>query len=254
MNEERTLEKEITYREFILNEKLSFKETEEKIDEFISKNYPGRYILKFHNKEDIVDTIIFIDDKNYLIQRFKKDLKIDYTDKTTLKFLFILFEEHSFDEDSINEIVKRLIKNNITITTMESCTSGMVANLITNTEGASSIMQGAFVTYSNSAKVMQGVSSNTIKNFGVYSSETAFEMATKCREKFNTNIGIGVTGTTGNTDPNNSDSRQGEIYYSFCTDKGFAECKLKIDTKDLSRKQIKEIICGNIFRTLNIIL
>lgn len=251
---EKTLEKDIICREFVLNEKLSFKETEEKVEKFILKNYPGRYILKFYSEEDIVDTIIFINDKNYLIQRFKKDLKIDYTDKTILKYLFILFEEHSFDEDSINEIVKRLIKNNITITTMESCTSGMVANLITNTEGASSIMQGAFVTYSNSAKVMQGVSSNTIEHFGVYSSETAFEMAMNCREKFNANIGIGVTGTTGNTDPNNKDSRQGEIYYSFCTDKGFAECKLKIDTKDLSRKEIKEIICGNIFRTLNLIL
>ena len=254
MDKERTLEENIITREFVLNKKLLFKEIEEKVERFISETLPGRYLLKFHNKEDVFDTIIFINDKNYLIQRFKKDLKIDYTDKAILELLFDLFAEHSFNEGFINEVVKLLIKDNITITTMESCTSGMVANLITNTEGASSIMQGAFVTYSNSAKVMQGVSSDTIDNFGVYSSETAFEMAMNCREKFNTNIGIGVTGTTGNTDPNNADSKQGEIYYSFCTDKGFADCKLKIDTTNLSRKQIKEIICGNIFRTLNIIL
>ena len=254
MNKERTLEEEITYREFVINENLTFKQVEEKVDTFIKGVLPGRYMLKFHSVKDALDTIVFISNKNYLIQRFQKQLKIDCTDKCVLELLFDLFADNNFNEGFINETVKEMIKNNISVTTMESCTSGMVANLITNTEGASSIIQGAFVTYSNSAKVMQGVSSDTIDNFGVYSSETAFEMATNCRKKFNANIGIGVTGTTGNTDPNNADSRQGEIYYSLCTDKGFADCKLKIDTKDLSRKQIKEIICGNIFRTLNIIL
>ncbi len=254
MDKERTLEESIMTYKFVLDKKLSFKEIEEKIDQFISEALPGRYLLKFFNSNNNTDAIVFINDKNYLIQRFNKDLKIDYTDKAMLEFLFDQFADNNFNEGFINETVKEMIKDNISVTTMESCTSGMVANLITNTEGASSIMQGAFVTYSNSAKVMQGVSSDTIDNFGVYSSETAFEMATNCRKKFGTNIGIGVTGTTGNTDPNNSDSKQGEIYYSFCTDKGFADCKLKIDTKDLSRKEIKEIICGNTFRTLNLIL
>ena len=152
------------------------------------------------------------------------------------------------------ECTKLLIEKGLTITTMESCTSGMVANLITNTEGASNIFAGAFVTYSNSAKIMQGVSKDMIDNYGVYSSETAFEMAVNCRGKFITNIGIGVTGTTGNVDPNNTDSKQGEIYYSFVSDKGFTECKLKINTSNFSRKQIKEIICGNIFRTLSLII
>ena len=248
MNEE----KNIIYREFILKEKLSFKEMEEKIAKFIKENFPGHYILKFYNDYDVVDTIVFIKKDNYLIQRFQKELNIYYTNKNIIELFFNLFTENNFDEDFIDKIIKQLIQNNISITTMESCTSGMVANLITNTEGASNIFAGAFVTYSNSAKVMQGVSENTINNYGVYSNETAFEMAVKCREKFITNIGIGVTGTTGNVDPNNTDSKQGEIYFSFVSDKGFTECKLKINTSNFSRKQIKEIICGNIFRTLSL--
>ena len=50
-------------------------------------------------------------------------------------------------------LTKKLIEKNISITTMESCTSGQLASLISDTEGASGIMKGAFVTYSNESKI-----------------------------------------------------------------------------------------------------
>ena len=49
-----------------------------------------------------------------------------------------------------------LIDRKMTITTMESITCGQIASMITDTEGASAILKGAFVTYSNEAKIMQG--------------------------------------------------------------------------------------------------
>ena len=49
------------------------------------------------------------------------------------------------------KLTHRLIELGMTITTMESCTSGQIASLITDTEGASAILKGAFVTYSNEA-------------------------------------------------------------------------------------------------------
>ena len=54
------------------------------------------------------------------------------------------------------ELTQRLIRKGITITTMESCTAGQIASLITDTEGSSAILKGAFVTYSNGAKILQG--------------------------------------------------------------------------------------------------
>ena len=62
---------------------------------------------------------------------------------------------------------------------------------------------------------MQGVSEETIADYGVYSAETAFEMAESCREKFDADIGIGVTGSFGNIDPNNSDSIPGEVFFAI---------------------------------------
>lgn len=134
-----------------------------------------------------------------------------------------LYKENNFDliklEDEVNslyeKITKILINKKLLITTMESCTSGLIANLITNTEGASSILKGAFITYSNEVKIMQGVSSDVIDKYGVYSKETSIEMALNCKKRLNSNIGIGVTGTMGNVDPLNDDSSIGKVFFTI---------------------------------------
>ena len=118
------------------------------------------------------------------------------------------------------KITNLLIEKKKTITTMESCTSGQVASLITDTKGASAVMKGAFITYSNEAKIMQGVSAKTIEKFGVYSSQTAEEMAKVCRKIYGADIGIGVTGSLGNVDPNNEDSVPGEVFFAIDTKEG----------------------------------
>ena len=112
-------------------------------------------------------------------------------------------------------ITETLISKNITITMMESCTSGLIASLITDTEGSSAIIKGAYVTYSNEAKILNGVPEDVIKTYGVYSRETASAMAEVSKEKYKADLGIGVTGSFGNIDPNNSDSVPGEVYFAI---------------------------------------
>ena len=111
----------------------------------------------------------------------------------------------------------RLIATETTITTMESCTGGQIAALITDTPGASAIIKGAFVTYSNEAKVRQGVPAAISDRYGVYSSQTAAAMAEACRNALSADIGVGVTGTFGNVDPNNADSVPCEVYFAIAT-------------------------------------
>ena len=117
-------------------------------------------------------------------------------------------------------LTRLLIEKNRTITTMESCTSGQIASLITDTEGSSAIMKGAFVTYSNEAKIMQGVPEEIIQKYGVYSLETAEEMAKACRNTYKADYGVGVTGSFGNVDPNNEDSVPGEVFFAVATAAG----------------------------------
>ncbi len=118
--------------------------------------------------------------------------------------------------NAYTKLTQILIEKNLTITTMESCTAGQIASLITDTEGSSSIMKGAFVTYCNEAKIMMGVPAEIINRYSVYSEETAMAMAKVCQDKYLADIGIGVTGTMGNVDPaNTGSSAPGKIYFAI---------------------------------------
>lgn len=112
-----------------------------------------------------------------------------------------------------NSIIKKLIDTHTTISTMESCTSGMIASTITDTEGASAIFPGGYVTYLNETKIFIGVEKEIIQKYGVYSKECAEAMAKIVRKSCIRILPVGITGTTGNIDPNNSDSVQGVVYF-----------------------------------------
>ena len=60
------------------------------------------------------------------------------------------------------EIVKKLIEKKLTISTMESCTGGGIANEITNISGASEVLKVSYVTYSNEAKIKLNIDNNNI--------------------------------------------------------------------------------------------
>lgn len=114
------------------------------------------------------------------------------------------------------KLTKLLIEKHMTITTMESATAGQLASLITDTEGSSAVLKGAFVTYCNEAKIMQGVPKEIIDRYTVYSKETAEAMAEACIKAYQADIGIGVTGTMGNVDlDNQASSVPGQVYFAI---------------------------------------
>lgn len=152
-----------------------------------------------------------------------------------------------------SELTRLLISRGLTITTMESATSGQIASLITDTEGSSAIIKGAYITYSNSAKIQLGVPAEIIEKHSVYSKETALAMATACKCSFGADIGIGVTGTMGNVDPANSEaSVPGQVYFAidykghhcFFYELPVQSSRLayKLIVADLVRKELMKII------------
>ena len=149
---------------------------------------------------------------------------------------------------NIEKIVKRLIEKKLKITTMESCTGGFLISCITDVEGASNITDGGFVTYSNKQKISIGVPEDIINSYGVYSQETALNMAKVCRDKMECDIGIGVTGTLSNVDPNNADSKQGEVH--FCIKTNDNEVTKTISVPITVRHEQKEFIADKIFNEL----
>ena len=112
-------------------------------------------------------------------------------------------------------IVDKLKEKNKTISTMESCTGGGVANAITNIEGASEVLRFSAVTYSNEYKIKMGVSSDIIDKYSVYSKETAREMSKNISLFSNSNYGIGITGKLNRTDINNLYGSDNTVYISI---------------------------------------
>ena len=115
------------------------------------------------------------------------------------------------------EPIYKLIGNGTTIATMESCTGGALASAITDCSGASEIFFGGDVTYSNLTKAAAGVDPEIISQFGVYSLETAEDMARTAATKYGTVLGVGITGSLGRLDPNNADSVSGKVYCAICS-------------------------------------
>lgn len=155
------------------------------------------------------------------------------------------------DRNNISDdIIKKLIAAGTTISTMESCTSGLIASMITDTEGASAIFPGGYVTYLNETKIFIGVDENIIKTYGVYSKECAEAMAETVREKMHTDIAIGITGTTGNVDPNNADSVQGKVYFCIIVGEKKNSFEFDADVKGMSRHEIKQLYADKVFEKL----
>ena len=77
------------------------------------------------------------------------------------------------EQQKKDQIIQKLINTRTTISTKENCTSGLIASMITDTEGASAIFPGGYVAYLNETKIRIGVDGNIIKQYGVYSKECA---------------------------------------------------------------------------------
>ena len=100
---------------------------------------------------------------------------------------------------SIEEkIGKVLLLNNLTISTAESCTGGMVASKLISYPGISKIFKEGFVTYTEEAKMKRlGVKRVTLEKHTVVSFEVAEEMAIGVSKAALTDIGISTTGIAG---------------------------------------------------------
>ena len=149
-----------------------------------------------------------------------------------------------------DRVVKKLIDTHTTISTMESCTSGMIASTITDTEGASAIFPGGYVTYLNETKIFIGVDEEIIRKYGVYSKECAEAMAKTVQEKMRTDIAIGITGTTGNIDPNNTDSVQGVVYFCIRVKDKIHTFEVHAEVAGMNRHVIKQMYTDMVFEKL----
>ncbi len=100
---------------------------------------------------------------------------------------------------SLEEVLlSSLLENGQTLVTAESCTGGLIGEMITAIPGSSEVYAGGVVTYSNQLKMrLVSVSETTLAEYGAVSKGTACEMAEGARKNLGGDIGISVTGIAG---------------------------------------------------------
>ena len=86
------------------------------------------------------------------------------------------------------------------IATAESCTGGLVAALLTEISGSSTVVERGFVTYSNEAKTeLIGVPADLIARDGAVSERVARAMAEGALGHSRADVAVAITGVAGPT-------------------------------------------------------
>ena len=102
--------------------------------------------------------------------------------------------------DRADHLVSLLKSQGKTITTIESCTGGLIAGAITAISGSSNVFDYGFVTYSNAAKTaLVGVPEELLVQHGAVSVEVARAMAEGGLKRAAASIAVSVTGVAGPT-------------------------------------------------------
>ena len=144
---------------------------------------------------------------------------------------------------------KFLSENNLTISSVESCTGGLLSSKLTDVSGSSSFVRLNLVTYSNEAKQkMLNVNEATLNNFGAVSEECAFEMAKGLYELTKSDICVSTTGIAGPTG-GTKEKPVGLMYSTIYAPTKNKTYKILV-ASELQRVQIKEAFVQKVIENL----
>jgi nicotinamide-nucleotide amidase len=125
------------------------------------------------------------------------------------------------------------------VATAESCTGGLVAGALTEIAGSSDVVDRGFVTYSNEAKQqMLGVASETLRDYGAVSRQTAEEMARGAIAYSNAQIAIAITGIAGPSG-GSADKPVGLVHFAAASRAG-ALTHQEIRYGDIGRSKVRQ--------------
>lgn len=100
--------------------------------------------------------------------------------------------------DSAQQIAETLVQKKLVVTLAESCTGGMLAELLTAIPGSSQWFDRAFITYSNEAKIeMLGVKESTLMTHGAVSSACVEEMVLGALQASHAQLSTAISGIAG---------------------------------------------------------
>ena len=141
-------------------------------------------------------------------------------------------------EDQLEAVVGRLLlERELKIATAESCTGGLIGNMLTNISGSSKYFERGVICYSNAAKVeILKVDEDTIAKQGAVSPDVAMQMAEGVKSTSGSDIGIATTGIMGPTGAT-ADKPIGLVFIGYCDEKVCTAKKYQFGEDRLLNKQ-----------------
>lgn len=144
-------------------------------------------------------------------------------------------------------VVDILKEKNLMLSTAESCTGGMIGELITSVSGASEVYGFGFITYANEAKEqILGVKHETLEKFGAVSEETAREMALGAKRVSGSDISVSVTGIAG-PGGGTKEKPVGLVYTAICFNEKVEVFKLLLKG---DRESVRKQTCEKVFENI----
>ena len=156
---------------------------------------------------------------------------------------------YSYDDTELKVVTANLIlEKGLTIAAAESCTAGLFTATLAEMPGISSALRESVITYSNEAKEKYlNVKSETLKQYGAVSHQTAKEMAYGIRLTAKADIGISITGIAG-PDGGTKEKPVGLVYIGISTKK-----KTNIYKLNLIGKERNKLRHAAVMNALNIV-
>jgi nicotinamide-nucleotide amidase len=129
----------------------------------------------------------------------------------------------------IDYIIDVLSRENKTVSFAESCTGGLLTYYFVERNGASKILNGSLITYSNGLKEnWLGVKKNTLEQYGAVSAEVAYEMSDGAMGVSEADYSISISGIAGDMG-GSVEKPAGTIYLSVRTKDTSKEVRLQLD-------------------------
>lgn len=140
--------------------------------------------------------------------------------------------------DSFPAAVGRALrKRGLTLSVAESCTGGLVGQLLTSIAGSSEFLLLDAVTYSNSSKsAVLGVDPELIRAHGAVSGECASAMAQGVRRVAGSDLAVSITGIAGPTGGTET-KPVGLVYFALATADGVTVKERQFGGADRNRIQ-----------------
>ncbi|TMI99973.1 MAG: CinA family protein [Alphaproteobacteria bacterium] len=122
------------------------------------------------------------------------------------------------------DLVARAAREKLTVITAESCTSGLLATVLSEAPGAGTILHGGFVTYTKEHKrVALGVPEQLLRAKSAVCREVACAMAQGALERSTADLAAAITGVAG-PEPDEDGNPVGRVYIAAARRGGTVDC------------------------------